>query len=118
VYQVALMLALSHLLASEAGRSSACQWNTESRRIGGTRYHAIAEEGVPFRDIAAVIGRGLNVPVVSKTPEEAAHHFGWFTLFAGMDVPTSSERTQALLGWEPKQPGLIPDIDRAGYFEH
>jgi hypothetical protein len=56
--------------------------------------------------------------VVSKTPEEATHHFGWFTLFAGMDVPTSSERTQALLGWEPKQPGLIPDIDRAGYFEN
>jgi len=87
------------------------------KRAGGARYHAIAEEGVPFRDIAAVIGRHLNVPVVSKTPEAATHHFGWFTLFAGMDVPTSSERTQALLGWEPKRPGLIPDIDRAAYFE-
>src|SRR5713226_9843080 len=87
------------------------------KRAGGARYHAIAEEGVPFRDIAAVIGRHLNVPVVSKTPEGATHHFGWFTLFAGMDVPTSSERTQALLGWEPKRPGLIPDIDRAAYFE-
>ncbi len=88
------------------------------KRAGGARYHAIAEQGVPFRDIAAVIARRLNVPVVSKTAEEATHHFGWFTLFAGMDVPTSSERTQALLGWEPKQQGLIPDIDRAAYFEN
>jgi hypothetical protein len=66
---------------------------------------------------AAVIGHRLKVPVVSKTPEEANDHFGWFALFAGMDVPTSSERTQALLGWQPKQPGLIPDIDRPSYFE-
>jgi nucleoside-diphosphate-sugar epimerase len=86
------------------------------KRAEGTRYHAIAEEGVPFRDIAAVIGRRLNVHVVSKTAEEAAHHFDWFTLFAGMDVPTSSERTRALLGWEPKQPGLISDIDRPAYY--
>jgi len=64
-----------------------------------------------------VIGRRLNVPVVSKTPEEAKDHFGWFALFAGMDVAASSERTRALLGWEPKQPGLIPDIDRASYFK-
>jgi hypothetical protein len=65
-----------------------------------------------------VIGRRLNVPVASKIAEEATRHFGWFTLFAGMDVPTSSERTRALLGWEPKQPGLISDIDRAAYFEN
>lgn len=83
----------------------------------GDRYHAIAEEGVPFKDIAAVIGRRLNVPVVAKFPEEAGEHFGWFTQFAGMDVPTSSERSRALLGWEPKQPGLIADIDQPGYFE-
>jgi nucleoside-diphosphate-sugar epimerase len=83
----------------------------------GGRYHAIAEEGVPFKDIAGVIGRRLNVPVAAKSPEEAASHFGWFTLFAGMDVPASSKRTQALLGWEPKQPGLIADIDHPSYFE-
>lgn len=81
------------------------------------RYHAIAEEGVPFRDIAGVIGRRLNLPVVAKPPEEAAGHFGWFALFAAMDVPTSSQRTRALLGWQPTQPGLIPDIDRPRYFE-
>jgi hypothetical protein len=66
---------------------------------------------------AGVIGRRLNVPVVAKSREEAADHFGWFAPFAGMDVPTSSERTRVLLGWEPKQPGLIADIDQPGYFK-
>lgn len=84
--------------------------------VAGTRYHAVAEEGVPCKDIAGVIGRRLNMPVASKTPGEAAGHFGWFTLFAGMDAPTSSERTRALLGWDPKQPGLIADIDQPSYF--
>jgi nucleoside-diphosphate-sugar epimerase len=85
--------------------------------VAGGRYHAIAEEGVPFREIAAVIGRRLNLPVVSKTPEEANDHFGWFAMFAGMDLPTSSQQTRKLLGWEPTQPGLIADIDRPRYFE-
>jgi nucleoside-diphosphate-sugar epimerase len=87
------------------------------QNVAGARYHAIAEEGIPARDIAAVIGRRLNVPVVSKTPEQAKDHFGWFAMFAGMDVPASSKRTQALLRWKPKQPGLLADIDRAAYFE-
>jgi len=81
------------------------------------RYHAIAEEGVPFKAIAEVIGRRLGVPVVSKSPEEAAAHFGWFAQFAGIDVPTSSARTRALLGWEPKEKGLIEDLDQPCYFD-
>jgi nucleoside-diphosphate-sugar epimerase len=83
----------------------------------GGRYHGIADEGVTFRDIAGVIGRRLNVPLVSKSPEEAAEHFGWFAHFAAIDSPASSERTRELMGWQPTQPGLIPDLDRSSYFE-
>jgi len=83
----------------------------------GARYHGVADEGVPFRDIAGVIGRRQNVPVVSKTPAEAAGHFGWFAHFAALDNPASSQRTRELLGWRPRQPALIPDLDRPGYFE-
>jgi nucleoside-diphosphate-sugar epimerase len=83
----------------------------------GARYHAVADEGVPLRDIAGIIGRRLGVPIVSKSPEEAAKHFGWFAHFAAMDNPSSSERTRELLGWEPKQLGLIADLDSAHYFE-
>jgi nucleoside-diphosphate-sugar epimerase len=80
------------------------------------RYHGAAEEGVPFREIAEVIGRRLNLPVVSKTPEEAAEHFGWFAHFAGIDCPASSQRTREVLGWHPTQPGLIADLDHPRYF--
>jgi nucleoside-diphosphate-sugar epimerase len=83
----------------------------------GARYHAVGDEGVPFRDIAGVIGRRLNVPVVSKSPEEAQEHFGWMGLFAGMDIAASGRQTRELLGWEPKHPGLIEDLDRPSYFE-
>jgi hypothetical protein len=65
------------------------------RGTEGGHFHAVAEEGVPFKAIAEVIGRRLNIPVVSKSPEEAAEHFGWFAMFAGLDVPTSSARTRA-----------------------
>ena len=82
-----------------------------------TRFHGVAEEGVAFREIADVIGKRLNVPVVSKSPEEAAQHFGWFAHFAAMNVPASSQRTRELLGWQPMQPGLISDLDRQRYFE-
>jgi nucleoside-diphosphate-sugar epimerase len=83
----------------------------------GARYHGIADEGVPTRDIAEVIGRRLNVPVVAKSPSEAAGHFGFLGFFFGSDFPASSKRTRELLGWQPKQPGLIPDLDRPRYFE-
>jgi nucleoside-diphosphate-sugar epimerase len=83
----------------------------------GARYHGVAEEGVPFRDIAQVIGRRLGVPVVGMTPEEAAGHFGWFAHFAAMDIPASSERTRRTLGWQPTQAGLIADLDHPRYFE-
>jgi nucleoside-diphosphate-sugar epimerase len=82
----------------------------------GARYHGIAEEGVPFKEIAGVIGRRLNLAIVSKTPEEATEHFGWFAHFAAIDNQASSQRTREQLGWQPKQPGLIPDIDRPSYF--
>jgi hypothetical protein len=72
---------------------------------------------VPFRQIAEIIGRRLNLPVVSKTPDEAAAHFGWFAMFAATDVAASSKRTRELLGWGPTQPGLIADLDRPRYFE-
>ena len=86
------------------------------RGVQGGPFHAVAEEGVPFKAIAEVIGRRLNVPVVSKSPQEAAAHFGWFGTFAGFDVPTSSEHTQSLLGWHAVEPGLISDIDHPSYF--
>ena len=82
----------------------------------GGPYHAVADEGVPFKAIAEVIGRRLGVPVVSKSPEEASGHFGWIARFAGMDMPVSSARTRSVLRWEPDQPSLIADIDRDNYF--
>jgi nucleoside-diphosphate-sugar epimerase len=87
------------------------------RDSAGAIYHGVAEEGVLFRDIAAVIGKRLNVPVISKTPEQAAAHFGWFAHFAALDNPSSSYRTREQLGWHPKQAGLISDIDRPNYFK-
>jgi len=84
----------------------------------GARYHGVADEGVPTREIAEVIGRHLNLPVVSKSREEAADHFGWMALFFAMDGPASSARTQQWLGWRPVQPGLIADLNAEHYFEH
>jgi nucleoside-diphosphate-sugar epimerase len=86
------------------------------RGAQGSHFHAVAEEGVPFKEMAEVIGRRLNIPVVSQSPEAAAEHFGWFAMFAGMDAPTSSERTRSLLSWRPEQSGLIADIDHPAYF--
>jgi nucleoside-diphosphate-sugar epimerase len=81
----------------------------------GARYHAVAEEGVPVREIAEVVGRGLKVPVVSMSPEEAAAHFGWLAMFAGLDFPASSTLTQRRLGWYPAGPGLIADLEQMNY---
>ena len=83
----------------------------------GDRYHGVADEGITMRDIAEVIGRRLNLPVVSKAPEEAADHFGWMAYFVGMDAPASSTQTQELLEWRPTHPGLISDLDQPYYFK-
>ena len=87
------------------------------RGAPAARYHAVDDTGVPFREIAEVIGRRLNVPVVSKSAAQADEHFGWFAMFAGMDAPATSERTRAWLDWAPTQVGLLADIDRPRYFE-
>ncbi len=84
----------------------------------GSRYNAVGEEGVRLREIAEAIGRGLKVPVVSKSPEEAGGHFGWLAHFVGHDVPASSALTQQRLGWRPTGPGLIADLNAMNYFEH
>ncbi len=84
----------------------------------GARYNAVTEEGVPVREIAEAIGRGLKIPVVSKSPEEAGEYFGWLAMFAGADAPASSALTRERLGWRPTQKaGLIADLDRASAFE-
>jgi nucleoside-diphosphate-sugar epimerase len=83
----------------------------------GVRYNAVAEEGVATRDIAKTIGRGLKVPVVSITPEEAAGHFGWLAMFVGRDIPASSAQTREKLGWDPTGPGLIADLENMNYFQ-
>ena len=87
------------------------------RQTQASRYHAVAEEGVPVRDIAEAIGRGLKVPVVSIAPEEAAEHFGWLAAFVGRDVPASSVHTREKLGWNPTGPGLISDLENMRYFQ-
>ena len=78
----------------------------------GSRYHAVAEEGVSMREIAEVIGRGLHVPVVSLSQEQAPAHFGWLAMFAGFDMPASSALTRQRLGWRPTGPGLIADLEQ------
>jgi nucleoside-diphosphate-sugar epimerase len=81
----------------------------------GSRYNAVAEEGVRMREIAEVVGKGLKVPVVSLSAEEAPAHFGWLAMFAGYDMPASSAQTRQRLGWHPTGPGLIADLERMRY---
>ena len=85
--------------------------------VAGAAYHGVAEEGVPAKAIAELIGRRLNLPVVSKTPEEAGEHFGFLGMFFGLDCPASSALTRAQLGWTTSHPGLLADLDHAYYFE-
>jgi nucleoside-diphosphate-sugar epimerase len=79
----------------------------------GARYHAVAEEGVPMKDIAEAIGRGLKLPTVPLSADQAGEHFGRLGFFAGLDMPASSTLTQQRLGWDPTRPGLIEDLNSA-----
>ncbi len=81
----------------------------------GARYHAVAEEGIPLRQIAEVLGKGLNVPVKSLSLEEAKEHFGWMEIFAAMDLWASGAKTQERLNWHPTGPGLIADLEQMRY---
>ena len=85
------------------------------KHVAGARWHAVAEEGVPVREIAGAIGEGLAVPVKSLSADEAMEHFGWLGPFAGIDMPASSEWTRDRLGWAPEGPGLIADLRRMDY---
>jgi nucleoside-diphosphate-sugar epimerase len=79
-------------------------------------FHAVAEEGIPFRQIATAIGKGLQLPVVSKEGADVEAHFGWFTHFASIDSTASSELSRTTLGWEPKHPGLLEELVPGIYF--
>lgn len=83
----------------------------------GSRLHGVAEDGIPVRDIAEVIGRHLNLPVESVPLAQAFDHFGWLGGFFAMDLPATSVLTQERLGWRPVQPGLIADLEKGHYFD-
>jgi nucleoside-diphosphate-sugar epimerase len=83
----------------------------------GSVLHAVADEGVPIRAIAEVIGRHLDLPVVAVSPEDAGEHFAWLAGLLAIDSPASSTLTRELLGWHPTQPGLIDDLDKGHYFD-
>jgi nucleoside-diphosphate-sugar epimerase len=82
----------------------------------GSVYHAVGEEGVATRDIADVIARHLNLPLVSVDPGDAAEHFGWLGAFFSWDAPASNTLTRERLGWEPTHQGLLADLDEGFYF--
>jgi nucleoside-diphosphate-sugar epimerase len=82
----------------------------------GARLHGVADEGVPFREFAAAIGRNLGVPTVGIAPGDAAGHFGFLAMFTAADNPASSALTRQRLGWTPTRPGLIADLDDGHYF--
>lgn len=82
----------------------------------GSVLHAVADEGVPIRAIAEVIGRHLDLPAVAISPEDAGKHFGWLAGFLAIDSPASSVLTRELLGWQPTHLGLLDDLDQGHYF--
>ncbi len=82
----------------------------------GTRLHGVEDIGVPFRDIASAIGRGLDVPVRTVDADDVAEHFGFLAGLVAIDNPTSNELTRELLDWTPTHPGLIADLDEGHYF--
>ena len=84
----------------------------------GSVLHGVADEGVPVRDIAEVIGRHLDVPVVAISREQAGEHFGWLAAFLAADVPASSALTREQTGWEPVHVGLMTDLEQGHYFQH
>ncbi len=81
----------------------------------GARYNAVAEEGIPLRTIAEILGKGLGLPVKSLSPEEAKAHFGWMAMFANMDLWASGAKTQKRLDWHPTGPGLVEDLEHMDY---
>ncbi len=83
----------------------------------GSRYHGVADEGVPIRDIAEIIGKRAGVPSVSKSVEEAVAALGFIGHVLAMDAPSSSKLTQERLGWRPTHPGLIADLETGRYFD-
>lgn len=86
------------------------------RGAAGGRWHAVGDEGIPCREIAAVIARRLGVPLVAVSPEQAPAHFGWMAAFAGLEMAASCARTREALGWAPRERGLIEDLERGLYF--
>ncbi|WP_407540956.1 SDR family oxidoreductase [Deinococcus radiomollis] len=87
------------------------------RGTAGSSLHAVAEEGVRLRDVAEVIGRHLNLPMVSVSAAQAAEHFGWMGMFIGADSPVSSALTREWMNWTPTRPGLLADLDAGHYFQ-
>ncbi|WP_333849447.1 SDR family oxidoreductase [Leclercia sp.] len=81
----------------------------------GKRYHAVAEEGVPLRQIAEIVARKLSLPLIALPPSEAEAHFGWFAIFAGLNLRASSAWTRQQLGWHPTGPGLLEDLEHMDY---
>ena len=84
----------------------------------GSRLHGVADEGVPFREIAGTIGRHLGVPAVSIPADEVEGYFGFLAMFVALDNPASSALTRQLLGWQPEHPGLLDDLNQGHYFQN